>query len=182
MKQKVLISGFGGQGIMMIGNIFAQAAFESGLETTVMPTYGVEQRGGTANTTVTISDMPIGSPTAPHPDILVAMNQASIDRFGSAIRPGGRMIINKNQMERPLTRDDITVIEVDADSVAQEIGSMKTSNVVILGAVLGCLGELIPYDVAMAAMTKKLSKKPEFAELNRAAFQRGFEIGSSMMV
>lgn len=181
MKQKVLISGFGGQGIMMIGNIFAQAAFESGLETTVMPTYGVEQRGGTANTTVTISDFPIGSPTAPHPDVLVAMNQASIDRFGPAIRTNGQMIVNKSQMERPFSRNDITVIGVDADAIAQEIGSMKTANVVILGTLVGCLNGLLPYETAENVMIKKLSKKPEFAEMNKRAFRRGFEVGSAFL-
>lgn len=178
MRKKILISGFGGQGVMMIGNILAQAAFESGLETTVMPTYGVEQRGGTANTTITIADYPIGSPTAPHPDILIAMNQASIDRFGAAVKPSGTVIINESQEERRFEREDVTVIRVDADIIAEDLGSLKSANVVVLGAVFGHLKEYIPFDIAEGAMNAKLGKKVQFAQINREAFKKGYDIGA----
>ena len=109
------------------------------------------------------------------------MNQASIDRFGPAIRTNGQMIVNKSQMERPFSRNDITVIGEDADAIAQEIGSMKTANVVILGTLVGCLNGLLPYETAENVMIKKLSKKPEFAEMNKRAFRRGFEVGSAFL-
>lgn len=181
MRQKILISGFGGQGVMMIGNILAEAAFESGLIVTVMPTYGAEQRGGTANTTVIISDMPIGSPAAPYPDLLIAMNQVSVVKFGPNIISGGCLLTNKGQVEKLPDRSDITCMEVDAEAIALEVGAAKTSNVVILGAAIGSMNGVIPFGIAEAVMMKKLARKPEFAEMNRRAFKRGYDIGAGFV-
>lgn len=178
MKQKILVSGFGGQGVMMIGNILAEAAFESGLLVTVMPTYGAEQRGGTANTTVIISDTPIGSPAAPHPDLLIAMNQVSVMKFGPNIISGGRLLTNKGQVEKLPDRNDITCMEIDAEAIALEAGAVKTANVAILGAVVGSMNGVIPFEIAESVMIKKLAKKPEFAEMNKKAFQHGYDVGA----
>lgn len=177
MINKLIISGFGGQGVMLTGNILGESAFKQGIKSTIMPSYGIEQRGGTANTTVTISDKEITSPVAEIPDVVIALNQASVTRYLNTIKKGGCLIVNSSQLEKSIDRDDITIIEIPADEKAIELGSIKASNIIMMGAYAGYTKN-ISYDVLKETMNIKLSKKPEFAELNSKAFDLGYSIGS----
>ena len=176
MINRMIVSGFGGQGVMVTGQTLALAAFYAGLVSTALPTYGIEQRGGSANITVVISDQEIASPVADHPDVVLAMSLPAATRYMSAVRPGGCILMNSSQIPEDVTRDDIQVLRIPCDEMALELGSMKTSNIIMMGAYVGYTGVLDVETVA-AVMNKKLSKKPEFAQMNAAALQAGYEIG-----
>ena len=122
---------------MLIGNLFAYAAMEEGRQVTYMPTYGVEMRGGTANCTVVISDIIIGSPIVGHPMSVVVMNRPSLTRFGPTVKEGGLVVINESLVPDVLEdRPDLKQVRVPANDIAQKLGSDKMANMVILGAFL----------------------------------------------
>ena len=116
MQNDVIMAGFGGQGILLIGKMLAYAGMHEGKEVSWLPSYGPEMRGGTANCTVVISDRPVGSPVIRSPRAVVAMNLPSLDKFEPDVRPGGLLLINSSLIDRKTTRDDVTVI----DAVTQE--------------------------------------------------------------
>jgi 2-oxoglutarate ferredoxin oxidoreductase subunit gamma len=131
------MAGFGGQGIMLIGNLFAYAAMEEGRQVTYMPTYGVEMRGGTANCTVVISDTIIGSPIIGHPMSAVVMNRPSLGRFGPTVVDEGLVVINSSLIPDTVgDRPDLNQVRVPANEIAQRLGNDKMANMVILGAFL----------------------------------------------
>ncbi len=131
------MAGFGGQGIMLIGNLFAYAAMEEGRQVTYMPTYGVEMRGGTANCTVVVSDTIIGSPIIGHPMSAIVMNRPSLTRFGPTVVEGGLVVINSSLIPDTVEdRPDLRQIRVPANEIAQRLGNDKMANMVILGAFL----------------------------------------------
>jgi len=177
MLSRIIISGFGGQGVMKIGEIIGQGAFEQGIKSTVLPTYGIEQRGGTANTTVVVSDREISAPVADHPDVVCALNQPSVNKYLSLVKKGGCLIVNSSQVDTPITREDIQVIEVPADEIALKLGSIKVSNIVVMGAYIG-YAKTLSLDVLRTTMNKKFSIKQEFAEMNSKALEIGYSIGS----
>lgn len=178
MINRVIISGFGGQGVMLTGNILGESAFEQGIKSTILPTYGVEQRGGTANTTVVISDKRIFALEAENPDTVIALNEPSVNKYLKLIKKGGCLIVNSSQYEGNIDREDIVVIKVPADEKAIEIGSIKVSNIIMMGVYAGYT-KMISYDSLKKTMNKKLSKKQEFAELNSKALDYGYSIGNS---
>lgn len=177
MLSRIIISGFGGQGVMKMGEIIGKGAFEQGIRSTVLPTYGIEQRGGTANTTVVISDREISTPAANHPDIICALNQPSVNRYLSLIKKGGCLIVNSSQLDTPVTREDIQVIKVPADEIALKLGSIKVSNIVMMGAYLG-YAKTLSLDALRKTMNKEFSRKEEFAEMNSKALDIGYSIGN----
>jgi len=142
------MAGFGGQGIMLIGNLFAYAAMEEGRQVTYMPTYGVEMRGGTANCTVVISDTVIGSPIIGHPMSAIVMNRPSLTRFGPTVKEGGLVLINESLIPDSLeSRPDLRQVRVPANDIAQKLGSDKMANMVMLGAFLELIGIVRPQSV-----------------------------------
>lgn len=152
--QDVIIAGFGGQGVMLIGNLLAQAGMEHGLEVSFIPVYGAEMRGGTANCTVCISDKPITSPLVTTCDVLVAMNGPSLDKFESMLVPGGHLFVNASVINYKPKRTDVSVHYVDCNRIAeQEVGNAKTANMVMLGAIIRASGV-----VDLAVMDKVLAK------------------------
>jgi 2-oxoglutarate ferredoxin oxidoreductase subunit gamma len=133
--QDVIVAGFGGQGVLLIGNLLAYAAMNRGLQVTYMPVYGVEMRGGTANCTVVLSDEEIGSPIIFHPRSLIAMNQPSLDKFQPRVRSGGVQIVNGSIVPAAsVDSDRLHSYVVPLNDLADELGTMKMANMVALGA------------------------------------------------
>lgn len=173
MFTSIKISGFGGQGVMVIGQLLCQSAITEGKNTTYLPRYGPEKRGGFADCSVMISDSEIGSLMTEKLDCLMALNQDAINRFGDAVKPGGTMIINSALCEIP-ERDDVGIYTIDAGQVAEELGSPKVTNVVLIGAFLASY-DVLAKESIVEAIDVKLGKKPEFLELNRRALDAGAE-------
>ncbi|MDE6198530.1 MAG: 2-oxoacid:acceptor oxidoreductase family protein [Muribaculaceae bacterium] len=136
MKEEIVIAGFGGQGVLSMGKILAYAALMNNLEVTWMPSYGPEQRGGTANVTVIISDEEISSPIVDTYDTAVILNQQSLDKFESHIKPGGTLIYDPYGIHRNPSRTDITIVKVNAMDASIELGNAKGYNMILLGALL----------------------------------------------
>ena len=123
MQRDVIMAGFGGQGILLIGKMLAYAGMHEGKEVSWLPSYGPEMRGGTANCTVVISDKPVGSPVIRSPRAVVAMNLPSLEKFEPDIREGGLLLINSSLINRGPERDDLTVVEIPANELASELGA-----------------------------------------------------------
>ena len=139
--KRIFIAGFGGQGVLLIGQMIAYAAMFEDKEVSWMPSYGPEMRGGTANCTVNVSDAPIASPLVTNCDVLITMNGPSLDKFESMLVPGGDLFINSSIIEQKATRDDINVHYVDCQHLAEvEVGNGKTQNMVMLGAIINATG------------------------------------------
>ncbi|MEL7656129.1 MAG: 2-oxoacid:acceptor oxidoreductase family protein [Bacillota bacterium] len=135
--KKVFIAGFGGQGVLLIGQLLAYAAMYENREVTWMPSYGPEMRGGTANCSVVISDAPIASPLITECDILAVMNGPSLDKFENILVPGGELFINESIVPQKSRRKDISVNYVDCTGISSEkLGNGKAANMVMLGAMI----------------------------------------------
>jgi len=134
MLAKTIFSGFGGQGVLSMGYTLANAAMREGKFVTYFPSYGAEVRGGTANCTVSIADEEIASPVASEPDFVVSMNQPSFLRFQSVIQSGGLILVNSSMVNSTSVRGDIEVLEIPTGELAETIGSIKSANMVMLGA------------------------------------------------
>lgn len=176
MLTSLLVAGFGGQGVMMIGKLIGECAFDQNLHVTFLPAYGPEQRGGTANCTVIQSDKPIGSPASENLDVLCVMNQPSLGKFIDHVRPGGILMTNSSLVDvSGVERTDIKIVEVDADNLAYEIGSKKIANIIVFAAYM-TLANTLPIETVKAIVMKKLGRKPELLSMNEAAFDKGVEI------
>ncbi|MBE0602950.1 MAG: 2-oxoacid:acceptor oxidoreductase family protein, partial [Deltaproteobacteria bacterium] len=136
MTKDIIMAGFGGQGILMIGNLLALTAMEEGKNVTYLPSYGVEMRGGTANCTVIISDEEIGSPVVWKPGSLVIMNGPSLEKYLPNLQPGGELVINSSLVdEKKVDRTDVRLFPVAADEIARnKIGSRQMASMIALGA------------------------------------------------
>ena len=179
MKTELICSGFGGQGALTVGKFLAKAGMQEGKNVSWLPSYGPEMRGGTANVSTVISDKAIASPLVTHPDILVALNQPSIDKFGPEIKPGGLMIANTDMCPNKLKSDDIDAIYAHMSTIAKEIGSAKVLNMVAIGMVIG-KKNLIKYETIEADLTAFLKdKNPALLEGNLKAIKKGIEIGKN---
>jgi 2-oxoglutarate ferredoxin oxidoreductase subunit gamma len=168
---EIVISGFGGQGVLFLGEVLAYAAVHDGYHVTWLPAYGPEQRGGTAYCTVVISDEPIASPVVADPTILVAMNRPSLDRFEPAVRSGGLIVCDATMTARQPNRADTETVSVPATAIAAEIGAPRVANVVILGALLAAR-PVVTEQGARAALEEKV-RSPEALATNLLALERG---------
>lgn len=152
--KKIFVAGFGGQGVLLIGQMLSYAAMYEGKEVTWMPSYGPEMRGGTANCTVCISDKPITSPLVTTCDVLVAMNGPSLDKFEDMLVPGGHLFVNASVINYKPKRTDVSIHYVDCTKIAeQDVGNAKTANMVMLGAIIRASGV-----VELSIMDKVLAK------------------------
>lgn len=176
--EEIIVAGFGGQGVMLAGKLLATAAMRAGYEVTYMPSYGPEVRGGTANCAVVIADSPIASPVPGPVDTAIIMNEASLRKFAPRLRPGGLLIVNRSLIEADAGRDDVELLEVDADEVAQELGSPKSANMVALGAYLGRRGHMTVDMVAGCLKDVLAQRYHKTIPLNTAALQRGAQTPS----
>jgi len=176
---ELLIAGFGGQGILFAGEVLARAALIDGRHTTWLPAYGPEQRGGTATCAVVVSDSEIGSPVVADPAQAIIMNQPSLERFESAVRAHGLVILNTSMVPRRPTREDLRVIEVDAQFEAQAAGSGKAVNMVVLGALIEATGAVTWPAVEQAVTAMLESKGKELVKINLEAGRRGARIAAA---
>ncbi|MDH3285250.1 MAG: 2-oxoacid:acceptor oxidoreductase family protein [Acidobacteriota bacterium] len=174
---EVVMAGFGGQGMLLAGKILAHAAMDSGMEVSWLPSYGPEMRGGTANVVVCMSEKPIGSPLIESPRGLIAMNLPSLDKFAPKVKPGGVIVVNGSLIDKDPGRDDCTVIRVDSRALAQEAGSERAANFVVLGAYVGAT-DVVPEEAVTEAIGREFTgNKAQFVPANVAAFRAGLKLG-----
>ena len=175
MTNEIIISGFGGQGVMAIGKTLCEAGMKEGKNVSWLPSYGPEMRGGTANCSVIVSDKDVASPLVDKADVIVAMNLPSLDKFEEHVKPGGLLVVNSSIIERKSTRDDITVVYCDANRIAEAVGNPKGANVAILGAMLE-KEPIVDIDKMTEAIRIELGeRKARFLEGNKKALIAGME-------
>lgn len=175
MLIKAIFAGFGGQGVLSMGLSLAEAAMLEGKYVTYLPAYGAEMRGGTANCTVAVSDEEIASPVASSPDFVVAMNHPSLIRFQNQIQSGGVFFVNSSLIEAEIPRGDIDIIKVPANSIAEELGSPKSANMVMLGAFTR-KSNLVSLSTLIEGLGSTFKKKPKLIAVNKKALTAGYEL------
>ena len=175
MLVKTVIAGFGGQGILSMGLNLAQAAMLEGKHVTYLPSYGVEVRGGTANCTVAISDEEIASPVASSPEFVITMNLPSLVRFQNHVQSGGLLFINSSLVEAEISRGDIDIVEVPANSIAEELGSPRSANMVMLGAFTK-KANLVSLSSVIEGLRNALKNKQKLIAINKKALMAGYDL------
>lgn len=158
MKETLIIAGFGGQGVLSMGKILAYSGVMQDFEVTWMPSYGPEMRGGTANVTVILSDKPISSPIAHEFDTAIILNQQSMDKFESMVRPGGTLIYDTNGITRHPSRTDISIYTIDATAESARLGQSKLFNTMILGGYLKVC-PVVKMENVMVGLKKSLPER-----------------------
>jgi 2-oxoglutarate ferredoxin oxidoreductase subunit gamma len=172
MQSEVQFAGFGGQGIMLMGQIMAQTAMHQGYES-----YGPEMRGGTAYCTVVISDRPIGSPIIRNPKHLVAMNRPSLEKFAPTVQSGGTIFINSSIISIDAGRDDVDVIKVPIIEIAKELGNVKTANIVALAAFVS-RSQVVDFEMLRKSVKDKFASREKLIPLNMKALEEGKKAAS----
>ncbi len=179
METNLCVAGFGGQGVMTLGKFLATATCDStDKNVTFFPSYGAEQRGGTANCFVVISDESVGAPLGDVMDDLIVMNGPSLNRFIKTLKPGGTLFINSSIVSEETGRTDIKVVKAPVTEMALEMGNSKVLNIIMLGVYIGFTGVVSP-EVVWDTIEHKLGKKPKLLPLNKEAFEKGLEMGRS---
>jgi 2-oxoglutarate ferredoxin oxidoreductase subunit gamma len=174
MQSEVMFAGFGGQGILLSAKILAQAAMTAGHEVAWIPSYGPEMRGGTAYCTVVISDRPIGSPIIRNPLHLVAMNRPSLEKFAPVVKPGGVILINSSLIPIGAGRDDVDAISIPVTDIANDLGSVRSANIVALAA-FAARSKLVDKELLKTCVKKEFSKKEKLIPVNMKAVDAGFK-------
>ena len=173
--KQFLFSGFGGQGILFSGKFIAYKGLMDSKQVSWLPSYGPEMRGGTASCSVIVSDEPVGSPIVSNPDVLIAMNLPSLDKYESTVAKGGMIFLDSSLIERKVERDDVKVFYIPATRLASENGMPTLANMIIVGKVLKELDDYSAESVD-AALSKVISaKRADMADINRKAMQIGAE-------
>ncbi|MGB7265315.1 MAG: 2-oxoacid:acceptor oxidoreductase family protein [Terracidiphilus sp.] len=171
---QVRIAGFGGQGVLLLGEVLAEAGLDAGLEVSWLPSYGPEMRSGTSNCHVRLSRQTIDSPLVTAPNVLVAMNEPSLRKFDRSVRAGGWVIYNGEEFPADCAREDVRVLAVPFTHVADELGDPRATNMVMLGALLE-IADVLPQASVDAAL-RRLVKNPRWVELDERALARGREV------
>jgi len=179
METNLCVAGFGGQGVMTLGKFLASSACDStDKNVTFFPSYGAEQRGGTANCFVVISDETIGAPLGDVMDDLIVMNGPSLQKFLPTLKSGGTLFINSSIVKDEIGRNDIKLVKAPVTELALELGNAKVLNVIMLGVYIG-YSEVVPPAVVWDTIEHKLGSKPKLLPLNKTAFEKGLEMGRS---
>jgi 2-oxoglutarate ferredoxin oxidoreductase subunit gamma len=165
---------------MTAGQLLAYAGIHEGKQVVWIPSYGPEMRGGTAYCTVVVSDSRIGSPIINAPLGLVVFNRPSLEKFAPRVRPGGVIIINSSLIDVVSNRTDVTEILIPANDIALKAGSVKTVNMIMLGAFVGATG-VIAYDTLIALVTEKMGKKKDLLEMNLKVVDEGYQFAKSAL-
>ena len=175
MQNEIIVSGFGGQGVLFGGQLLAYTAMDLDQHVTWIPSYGPEMRGGTANCTVIISEEEIGSPLVKRPKAVIAMNLPSLNKYEPLLKPEGVMIINSSMVDRSVERNDIVTVALPANEIAEQLGNSKGTNMVMLGALLAKL-PVFPLEALVESMKAHTPKRnQQFIPGNVKALQAGFE-------
>ena len=175
MNKEMIFAGFGGQGVMLMGQILAYAGTLEGQQVSWFPAYGPEMRGGTANCSIIIGDEPVGTPIVTEPSVVVAMNLPSLDKFEPMLPVGGTLLINSSLIDRKPHRTDVKTYYVPCNDIAQELGNLKVANMVMVGAIIAASG-VVNIDSVISVLAKKIFKnKPKVMPINEQAIRRGLE-------
>jgi 2-oxoglutarate ferredoxin oxidoreductase subunit gamma len=175
METSIIISGFGGQGTLFAGQVLTYAALDYGKHCTWIPSYGPEMRGGTAHCTVIISDEEIGSPLVRNPDIVLAMNLPSLDKYEPLVKEKGTIIANKSLINRETEREGINTLFISGNEIAEELGNSRITNMVLVGAMLEMSG-VLPLDMVKKALDKHIPERNrKYLPLNFEALDKGAE-------
>ncbi len=172
MMDKVIMAGFGGQGVMFLGKVFAYAGMSANLELCWIPSYGPEMRGGTANCSVILADDEIYSHVIDYADAAIVLNKPAYDKFAPRVRPGGTLVVNSSLAKPEQERDDITIIKIPATEMANNLGNSAIANMICLGALLPSM-KLVDYNAIEKAMEKLTMKRPQLLDDNLKAINQG---------
>jgi len=179
MQTEIIISGFGGQGVLFAGQLLAYTALDNNLHVTWIPSYGPEMRGGTAHCTVIISDEPIGSPLIRNPHAAVVMNLPSLDKYEDVVKADGVVLVNDSLIARKVKREDITAIYVPANDIAEELGSLRLANMAMIGALVTYF-DLFPLETLGKSLKGHLPQRHQhLLDQNLEALQRGAAIAKA---
>jgi len=179
MLEEIIIAGFGGQGVMSMGQSIAYAGMIEDKQVSWLPSYGPEQRGGTANVAVVVSDKQVGSPVVTKPNVAIILNNPSFEKFEPTIKPGGILICNSSLVTQASTRTDIRIVEIDATNIATELGNARIANMILLGALLQ-MTNLVKIDSIIESLKKVLDKrKHHLLDVNRTALEKGYAIAQN---
>ncbi len=179
MQTEIIISGFGGQGALFAGQLLSYTAMENDYQVTWYPSYGPEMRGGTAHCIVIISDDEIGSPVIKNPTAVIAMNIPSLEKYEPLVKPGGVLVVNTSLVDRNPTREDIKVVLVPANDLAEEMGEKRLSNLILLGAMLEKLGILSIEAVGESLKRHIPAHHRNLLDGNLRALARGAEVAKA---
>lgn len=176
MLEEVIIAGFGGQGVMLMGRLLAYAGMLEGKNVAWMPSYGPEMRGGTANCTVIISSEEIASPVVPYPRSIIVMNKPSLDKFEPTVQKDGLIIINESLIDQKVKRDDVRIVRVPANDIANQLGNLRVANMVVLGTYVKKSG-VVKLKTIFKALEKVLAgRNQKLIDLNKKALKQGEEL------
>jgi 2-oxoglutarate ferredoxin oxidoreductase subunit gamma len=176
MTEEIIIAGFGGQGVLSLGQILCYSGVEENKEVSWMPSYGPEMRGGTANCIVILSDEPVSSPIVSKFDTVIALNQPSLDKFESAVKTGGLLLYDSTNIVHPPKRTDIKIIGIEASQTAAEMKNTKILNMIVLGAFIK-LKPIINIDNVLKGLKKVLPERyHHLIPLNEEAIKKGMEL------
>jgi len=179
-QTEIVISGFGGQGALLAGQMLAEAGMHEGKHVTWLPSYGPEMRGGTAHCTVIIGDEAIGSPIVQRPQAVIALNKPSVTKYEPMMKPGGFLIINATLVEDQPERSDIHSLMIDASAIAERLGSIKMTNIVALGALLSVVPVVDPVGLKDTLRRKVEKIAPDLVEANSLALDEGLAAAQSL--
>ena len=174
MEKRIIIAGSGGQGVLFFGKLLAHAAMLEGREVTWFPSYGAEMRGGTANCTVIISDSMIGSPVISNPDVLVAMNEASCQRFVEKLSSGGVLVYDPSQIHAPTHRDDIRIVPAPACDISASLNCAASANMALLGAFIAATGIVDVRSALRSVDELTPAHRRDLLAINKEILMRGY--------
>ncbi|MBR6393128.1 MAG: 2-oxoacid:acceptor oxidoreductase family protein [Eubacterium sp.] len=175
MTNRILIAGFGGQGILFAGKVLAYKGLVEGKQLSWLPSYGPEMRGGTANCNVIISDEPVGSPIVDTPDVLIVMNLPSLDKYENAAVSGAKIFVDSTLISRKVEREDVEVFYIPATKMAQELGVPTLANMIMLGKVIKEAG-VVSFEGMEDALKKVVSaRKANLIDVNLKAIKAGYD-------
>jgi 2-oxoglutarate ferredoxin oxidoreductase subunit gamma len=179
--EQILIAGFGGQGILSTGMLLAHAGMLEDKQVAWIPSYGPEMRGGTANCGITIANEEISSPLVTEPTTLIVMNRPSLEKFEKEVVSGGRILINSSLVDYDVKRDDVLVMKIPANKLAEEIGNLRVANNIILGALIK-LTSIVTIDSVVESLKAVLPpRRHNMIPANREALERGFQFAEQML-
>ena len=173
MTYETIMAGFGGQGLLFSGKVLAYAGLLEGKELSWLPSYGPEMRGGTCNCSVILSKDPVGSPIIAHPNVLMVMNEPSLDKFEDTVAPGGTIFVDSSLISRKVKRTDVEVVYIPATEMAKKMEAPSLANMIILGAIVAKLG-CVKHETMLDALKHTISaRKANLLELNLKAVETG---------
>ena len=173
MTYETIMAGFGGQGLLFSGKVLAYAGLLENRELSWLPSYGPEMRGGTCNCSVIVSDEPVGSPIIAHPNVLMVMNEPSLDKFEETVAPGGTIFVDSSLISRKVKRTDVEVVYIPATQMATEMEAASLANMIILGAIVEKLRCVKPETVLDALKHTISARKANLLDLNVKAVEAG---------